>query len=138
VIQESTNSCWPAPAGFLIHYELASTYGNEKIFDPICLCVERPSRLFRILDRFDVIILEQLLEPSQCALDGVGWDKKSFPPSLDIDIVRDLIALDLGPGLPPVGLDGCFLSISSAAAADCDFINATPRVTGSGSLSSTM
>ncbi len=51
--------------------------------------------------------------------------------------MRDLISLDLRSGLPGVRLDGCFVSISSAAAADCDFINMTPEVTGSGSLSAT-
>lgn len=51
--------------------------------------------------------------------------------------MRDLIALDLRSGLSVVGLDRCFISISSAAAADCNFINITPKVTGSGLLSAT-
>lgn len=78
-----------------------------------------------------------MLEPSRYTLDGIYWDKKLFPSFKETDFVRDLIALDLGPGLPAVGLDGCFVSISSATAADCDFINTTPEVTGSGSLSAT-
>ena len=68
--------------------------------------------LFPVLRRFNI---EQLLEPFQCTPDTVCWDKNPFSPFTEIDIVRDLNALDLGPALPAVGLDGFFLSISSTA-----------------------
>ena len=68
---------------------------------------------------------------------GPGWDKKSLLPFKEIDFVRDLIALDLGPDLPVVELKLFVFSISLNAASDCDFVNATPEVTGSGSLSAT-